>query len=127
MSQKTKLIELMKGVRYPAFSHGGMDFKFGVQHSDHVFELVAEKLLSNNVIALPCGVGEDVWVNDSHWGNLCECYTCSFSITKRIGFYIKGKSIAKDMEFEIFAHLSDFGEKVFLTREEAEKALESNV
>lgn len=49
MTDREKLIALMKEVKYPSFPGRNPDYLFGTQHPDHVFVIVAEHLLANGV------------------------------------------------------------------------------
>lgn len=86
-------------------------------------ELVWDKLLDNGVIAPPCKVGDKVYVTDYPiTGNkIFECTIDEISHYSYGTYYSLnwGRSIRR-----IRAFRSDsFGKIVFLTREEAEKAL----
>ena len=52
INQKEKIMKLIKEVKYPAFPGGRRDFTMGIQHPDHVFELVAEHLIANGVVVM---------------------------------------------------------------------------
>lgn len=89
---------------------------------DEIVERLANHLIENGAILPPCKVGDTVY-DISEFVNGCSCpeiyeYTCEYI------------TIFKDKDgetvFEIDAinfHFNDFGKTVFLTREEAEKAL----
>ena len=49
MTDRKKLVELMKAVKYPVFPNSYNTADFGTQHSDHVFEAVADHLIANGV------------------------------------------------------------------------------
>ena len=78
------------------------------------------------LIKLPCKVGDKVWCIDWYWdcgyvpGKCpdpsfnCDAYRCDFD---------KKKFVVMMREFDL-GMLEQFGKTVFLTREEAERALE---
>ena len=74
-------------------------------------EYVADRLISNGVIVPPCKVGDTVyWYNMG--GEIAEAKV------KMLGFAVRhSKGFEYDVPFDAF------GKTVFLTREEAEKAL----
>jgi hypothetical protein len=74
-------------------------------------EQIADYLLDNGVIAPPCKVGDTVyWYNMG--GEIAEAKV------KMLGFAVRhSKGFEYDVPFDAF------GKTVFLTREEAEKAL----
>lgn len=81
----------------------------------------ADALLANGFILLPCKVGDKVYLSEWWNSNKWEKQPCP--IERRVRYF----SIDDD---GIYAHLKDgcinvkyFGKTVFLTREEAEKAL----
>ena len=83
----------------------------------HWAEIIADYLLANGVVALPCNVGDTVWVKDFMWG-LIPCkvdepyhYVCGESG----GCTLEGWFTDKDI-----------GKTVFLTKEEAEQALKES-
>ena len=122
---KKRLIELLSKKIYP---------KEGVDPA----EVVADYLLDNGVVVLPCAVGDTVYVIEP-----CSCYSrfyadsCKqhFDDDKRIKAllivprgrrgYRTYKSCFKlfERKFQL-KHLDKIGKTVFLTKEEAEKALE---
>ena len=127
MTEREKLIELISQVQYM----GGLECK------------LADHLLSNGVVYPPCKVGDKVYVADNggireataneifyHGGDDwiillsfdCdyECVNCPFSSWSQeySGEYSCGGEYGCwNTEFK------DFGKTVFLTKEEAEKAL----
>ena len=86
----------------------------------HWAEVIADYLLANGVIAPPCNIGDKVYM----------------LVTKRTHSYefSNGKMLRKDnqhtfikesrlVESNFFRVIKDFGKTVFLTREEAERAM----
>ena len=110
MTERERLIELLKdgGVR---------DFPYVNALADH--------LLANGVIVPPCKVGDTVYFPMEINGE-CEPYVdvgtvFSIGIDERHTMWI---SVSYESGLKYY-HTSDgFGKTVFLTREEAEKALE---
>lgn len=88
-------------------------------------EKIADHLLENGVIVLPCKVGDVVYIIDE--GDECtEPYVLDVTITT-IGYDIGGFWITMNLPlgFKMSAHIGErsFGKTVFLTREDAERAL----
>ncbi len=78
---------------------------------------IADHLLANGVIVPPCKVGDKVFfIVDMSNHKALNDFVIDDTITK-IGVTTKG--ILQENSFDF----SDFGKTVFLTREEAEKAL----
>ena len=120
MTEREKLIELLteaedhwlKYVDDCAFNQLAISFTFEQMFADH--------LLSNGVIVPPCKVGDKIYM-------LVTRHTTSFE-------FPNGKMVRKENQHTIikqtyltksnfFKVLDDFGKTVFLTKEEAEKAL----
>ena len=98
--------------------------------SDNTIKQIAEHLFENGAIALPCKIGDLLympWVWNGQQGIACLTVTVLRCI---IGL---GWSFGTDFDtddegyYEAYScgsfKLKDFGKTVFLTREEAEKAL----
>ena len=81
---------------------------------------LADHLLANGVIVPPCKVGDTVWWSDTEFEELLKGEIVSFSLQKE-GLW----AYCRYNGGLTYWHLvSDyFGKTVFLTREEAEKAL----
>jgi hypothetical protein len=101
---------------------------------DDSIESIADHLLDNGVIVPPCKVGNIVYALHWHWGTYLKGDIMPYQITNIIitqnkkGVWIKkyrameiqnGKTIDWQLNFEF----DEIGDTVFLTREEAEKAL----
>ena len=121
MTEKEKIVALMKEVKYHVFPNSDNTADFGVQHSDHVFEEVAEHLTANGVTVLPCKPGDTVYA--THWfaGFAGARWELQEEPVARVVQYI---SFLKDGE--VLLHFKDaaiptryFGEYLFATREEA--------
>lgn len=113
---RERLIELIEGVQTRA------------DDTRCLGEVIADELLANGVIVLPCKVGQTVFF-----------YICVFDKEGEEKFYIlEGELISFSLQKEglwaycrykcglTYWHLveQDFGKTVFLTHEVAEKALE---
>ena len=113
MTQREKLIELLENA--PAAPNG-----------ERNVATLADHLLENGVIVPPCKVGDKVWVltrNYDYKENSCsieavETVISSFRVNQLNQFFT-----ARYMDSEISIHPSEIGESVFLTYDEAEKAL----
>lgn len=104
-----------------AFAVGTVTIDDFVEFDDEVVADIADYLLANNAIRLPCKVGDTVYLSEWWNSNKWEKQPCP--IERRVRYF----SIEDD---GIYAHLKDgcinvkyFDKIVFLTREEAEKAL----
>lgn len=92
------------------------------QEQSRYSEDIADYLLENGVIVLPCKVGDTVYkiVDDCTYGDDCYtkrmCKTCDFR-----DLHIEPEILSRISD--IVQRLSDFGKTVFLTNDEAEKAL----
>jgi hypothetical protein len=115
---RDRLIELISQVQYM----GGLEVK------------LAEYLLKNGVIVPPCKVGDIVYAPHWHWGTYIKGDIMPYQITNIVitqnkkGIWTKkyrameiqnGKTIDWQLNFEF----DEIGDTVFLTREEAERAL----
>jgi hypothetical protein len=89
-----------------------------------ISEYVADFLLANGVIVPPCKVGDTLYVISQMKDKRMLPFINQYDVTS---ITIKKKSVViyheMDGYIKIFKH-TDFGETVFLTREEAEQALE---
>lgn len=115
---RDRLIELIKQVKFTPFKDGGgLDISVKHQLPDHAFEAIADHLLANGVIVPSCKVGDIVYAIARWHGNytIREVEVCNYTIF--------------DNEWKIvdpygdYWSVNNFGKTVFLTREEAEKAL----
>ena len=115
MEMREKLIDIL---RVPIYPHELAD----------PAEVVADYLLDNGVIVMPCKLGETVYIIRD-----CSCYGRYWSGNTRgkcDGKVFLGKKrrayhcgYVSEGKFD-FKHFADFGKMVFLTREEAEAVLE---
>lgn len=92
---------------------------------DEAVEINADHLLANGVIVLPCKVGDTVYiVEECGDGECAEDYVLDVKVSQ---FFINEHGIAVDLALPLGIRLNtwmEVGKNVFLTREEAEKALE---
>lgn len=112
---KEKLIELIEDTL--------QDWECDV--SDKTISEIAEHLIDNGVAVLPCKVGDTVYIP---WEYDCT-NGVAFSEVEKIVFYIPNvprifiKDLESDMPMPSNFCPDDFGKTVFLSREEAGKAL----
>lgn len=83
----------------------------------HWAEIIADNLLANGVIVPPCKVGDMVYC--IYEDNIGEQYFADKFVT---GIFLNDLGLYVRCGFHYYA-VDDFGKTVFLTREEAEKAL----
>ena len=108
MTEREKLIDLLQNV--PADYEGNR----GVG-------TIADYLLKNGVIILPCSIGDTVYYHKT----LCDGkYTVVIEEDTVKRFLINRIETLAIISFNHALSCDDFGKTVFLTREEAEKALE---
>lgn len=87
---------------------------------------LADYLLENGVVVLPCKVGDDVYCLAGSDGNKIEKDEC-------IGYYIKPEQRNLITEVRVVSAKGNYGtygvigESFFLTREEAEQALKGGL
>ena len=84
-------------------------------------EVVADYLLDNGVIVPPCKVGDVLY--DITLGDIRELMVESIPIMIYRGRIRIGVNATNYREAMLLLDSEDFGKEVFLTREEAEKAL----
>ena len=87
---------------------------------------LADYLLKNGVIVPPCKVGDKIyahWNCGKHGKSISEFVVTHIDIDYLPDIEVAYKSQTSLSGTYHFAKLSDFGKTVFLTREEAEKAL----
>ena len=110
MHERKKLSELLEqSIRYASSNCSGRPFE------GQFCGLMADYLIDNGVIVPPCKVGDTVYI--PYLSTVIEKKVCSIVVQKPFfTVYCGGTSLRFSKE--------DFGKTVFLTREEAEKALE---
>lgn len=112
MEMRDRLIELINDCR--SMDGYGMD----------LVEKQADYLLANGVIVPPCKVGETVYkimdIESVH-RRILEVEVLSIRIEDKMKFFVK---TVKNYLYRYAEYpIDDFGKTVFLTKEEAEKAL----
>lgn len=111
MTERERLIELLSNIDYACDNGGNLQDKI---------EFIADYLLSNGVIVPPCKVGDVVYILAGPNGHKYEKDICE-------GFYIGDDGVVQVRVRNMKGNHGTygvFGKTVFLTREEAEKALE---
>lgn len=107
MTERERLIEMLN--------------EWGNKENDGVrSESIADYLLENGVIVPPCKVGDTVYILAGHNGHKYEKDICE-------GFYISDNLVTQVRTRNKKGNHGTYGimgETVFLTKEEAEKALE---
>ena len=85
-------------------------------------ECLADYLLENSVIVPPCKVGDTVYVISRYYTGTWKIYSCTVEyITKYKSNSFINAVFSRDINFGL--NIVEFGKTIFLTREEAEKAL----
>ena len=106
---RDRLIELLKCFRTPICE--------GLSAKLPDVERLADHLLANGVIVPPCKVGDKIFYIVNMKGHKAFNDFVSDDTITKIGVTTKGILCERGIDF------ADFGKTVFLTREEAEKAL----
>ena len=119
---RDRLIELLDEAKYKALeTMGSLNNGFGAWYADY--------LLAEGVIVPPCKVGDVVYM-PWRWQGVegIAILTVEYIINSEVGMCV-GTDLTSDDEEYLYTYnngefyFSDFGKTVFLTREEAEKAL----
>ena len=131
MTERERLIELIEAGTRIAYDRSLEDVKRIVKENHHfnsatdrtvsVSEMVADFLLENGVIVPPVQVGATVYCTDSYRHLIKPLEIIGFEVdyTKRIcKYYCSGGDYTP-----AWFNTAEIGKTVFLTREEAEKAL----
>ena len=111
MSNRDRLIELFKKIEYKPFPNAGTKYNLSHQFTDYALESIIDCLITNGVILPPCKIGDKVWfirkdrVPDDDY---------------RMSFH--DEWVLCEVSFQL-SMINQIGKTVFLTREEAEKAL----
>lgn len=88
-------------------------------------ERMADYLLDNGVVMLPCKIGETVYSVENVWnGRKTEKKVVTRIIDRIAGNELNPLYMVSTNPYEIHYLPSEFGKTVFLSKEEAEKALE---
>lgn len=110
MTQRQKLVELINHKLTEWFANATPG-KFG--------EYSADYLLENGVIVLPCKIGDNIYCDGKYYANHCAEEIMEFPVS----FIETNVVSAFRGEIDVQFDFDDFGKTVFLTKEEAEKAL----
>ena len=108
--QREKLIELMKNAPLLNVLYG----------DEEEWKIAAEYLLANGVIVPPCKVGDKMYFDGKYFAGHCKGEIMERTvdiIETTVSNTFRGEI---DVQFDF----KDFGKTVFLSREDAEKALE---
>ena len=90
---------------------------------EHIDELKADYLLDNGVIVPPCKVGDKFWMIDcSNRIQKCKIFSVNYHKNQNDDMWMYGIKIEDGMV--LTCEDDDIGKYVFLTREEAERALQ---
>lgn len=82
-------------------------------------EFIADYLIENGVVVLPCKVGDILWFLDY---DLPKCFICPEQIVIQDIVLLKNTMLIR-CSSSITLRTEDFGKTVFLTKEDAERAL----
>lgn len=104
MTQRDRLIELIQSAVDGCARHWA--------------EVIADKLLANGVIVPPVKVGDTVY---EHEYSVCDTDVGGFWTEEVVPTQVRGIAVLTEYDYHT---LDNFGKTVFLTREEAEAALE---
>lgn len=118
---KEKLIELLMSAERNAEEQGF----FNCHRSKAKAECIADYLLANGVIPIPCKVGDTVYAFCEMLGVILEYKVVGIGITE-IAMQYEAYAYTKEEDIlidNIDYETDDIGKTIFLTREEAEKAL----
>lgn len=119
MSERERLIELLAKIDYIVDD--------GKRFVKETIEFVADYLLENGVVVLPCKVNDHVWFIKSAFSVLAKPFEARI-------IDIRGISVDRNILYEsitLYNDLArrftsnDIGTKVFLTKEEAEQAIQA--
>lgn len=118
---KEKLIELLMSAEINAEEQGF----FNCHRSKAKAECIADYLLANGVIPIPCKVGDTVYAFCEMLGVILEYKVVGIGITEvatqyeAYAYSIEDDVLIDNIDYET----DDIGKTVFLSREEAEKEL----
>lgn len=107
---RERLIELIKNAH-----------RVAIWHNYDINEYIADALLAEGVIVPTCKVGDTVWWADAEFEELLKGEVVSFSLQKE-GLWAYCRYNGGLTYWHLVSE--DFGKTVFLTKEEAEKALD---
>lgn len=132
MTQREKLIELLADhCEWQKKKCIGCkrNLQLGAKCREERFGAIADHLLANGVILLPCKEGDVLYITEPRYYNytkhdgvqrgVCKC----FEQDERFGWYAKVALDEGEPHTLYYYNFSKFGKTVFLTYEEAEAAL----
>ena len=114
---KDRLIELLRNAPKTDTVYGNIKLSKPVQ----TLQTIADHLLANGVIVPPVKVGQTVWFIRDKYHNKIEETNVEKVIVKNGGIYIK---LGCNSMYE--TSCNSIGKTVFLTKEQAEKALKES-
>ena len=118
MTERERLFELLENGFFEALSKCK-----GEDKDKKACDFLADYLLKNGVIILPCSIGDTVYYHKT----LCDGkYTVVIEEDTVKRFLINRIETVAMISFNHALSCADFGKTVFMTREEAEKALEEH-
>lgn len=115
MTDKEKIAEILK-----AYTK-----KHGIMASSVILDEYAEELVANGVIVPPCKVGDAVWYELYGKIESAVVYSC-VGVLKKQGVEITDANAKRSCGLEVAFNGKCIGKTVFLTKEEAEKALKES-
>lgn len=89
---------------------------------------LAEHLIANGVIVLPCKIGDSLYLVDLEYG-VCKCIVNDIQILSdnepvfTLYYYSQNGYEPAELEWDVDVEMDCFGKTVFLTKEEAETRL----
>ena len=117
---RDRLIELLKSPhKAEQLRQTGVDI--GKYEDDCVEAMIADFLLANGVIVPPVKIGQTVYVVSRYYGGLWRIHECRVFDLTIYEKHIFMRLVDRDYNFGM--EISEIGKTVFLTKEEAEKAL----
>ncbi len=115
---RERLIELLDKVQYQGnSSQTGQNY---IQNNQ-----IADYLLENGVVVLPYKIGDTVYAVTDEWiGQKFQKMIVKREIDGIIGNKINPLILVSNSPYQTYFYPAEFGKTVFLTKEEARKALE---
>ena len=129
MIDRDRLIELFKKIEYKPFPDAATKYNLSHQFTDYALESIIDCIIANGVVLPPCKVGDTVYMP---WNYNNEKGIAILEVTH---FIIDSLHSYIETDFDTYDEgfwnayngdnfgFSDVGKIVFLTYEEAEKAL----
>ena len=127
---RNKLIELIADARNEYYDYSDELHEKGMSVPESSEEYIADYLLANGVVVPPCKVGQTIYYHFQFRNKSILPFTRKakvkkiFCNTTKMKFVIEAEKInAKEKGIMTFFDFDDFGKTVFLTKEDAERAL----